>query len=172
MSHHAREILLTGLKNAYALEEQAADIATNQSRRLTDYPELRGRIERHRQETLGQRDRIGRCLESLCEQPSSIKDAVFKLMGNLKASFHAAAEDEVLKATFADVAFEHYEIAAYKSLIALAEECGETEVASVCRQNLREEQAMAGFLDDSVEQITLAYADRAGHGEQKRSGVM
>ena len=49
----------------------------------------------------------------------------------------------MLKGTFASVSLEHYEIASYKSLIAMAEACNERSVAEVCRQNLREEEAMA-----------------------------
>ncbi len=96
------------------------------------------------------------------EEPSTLKDAVLRLGGNLKAMFHASADDEVLKATFANASFEHYEIAAYRSLIALAERCGETEVAAVCRRNLKEEQAMADFIDSNIEAVTLAYP--AGDG--------
>ena len=172
MAYRARDVLLTGLKNAYALEEQAADILGNQARRLTDYPELRQRVEQHRQETLGQRDRLGRCLERMGEQPSAMKDAVMKLMGNMQAMMHATADDEVLKATFNDTAFEHYEIAAYKSLIALAEQCGEPEVVGVCRENLREEEGMAAFLDSNVERVTLAFLARATSGAESKTGVM
>ncbi len=172
MAYRARDVLLTGLKNAYALEEQAADITANQARRLTDYPELRQRVEQHRQETLGQRDRLGRCLERMGEKPSALKDAAMKLMGNMQAMMHATADDEVLKATFNDTAFEHYEIAAYKSLIVLAEQCGESDVAAVCRENLREEEDMADFLDSNVERITLAYLAQATSGEESKTGVM
>ncbi len=40
MAYSERDVLVTGLKNAYALESQAADITENQANRLSDYPEL------------------------------------------------------------------------------------------------------------------------------------
>ena len=46
------------------------------------------------------------------------------MLGNLAAMANASAGDEILKNTFANNAFEHYEIAAYKSLIKLCERAG------------------------------------------------
>ena len=43
------------------------------------------------------------------------------MMANLQAMAHSTADDEILKNTFANNAFENFQIAAYKSLIAL---CG------------------------------------------------
>ena len=138
MAYSQREILVTGLKNAYALESHAADVTENQASRLGDYPELQRRVQQHHDETLRQRDRLGDCLSQLGESPSTLKDSVLRLVGNMQTMFHA--DDEVLKGTFASVSLEHYEIAAYKSLIAMAEACEERSVAEVCRQNLREER--------------------------------
>src|SRR5687767_3280790 len=90
-----------------------------------------------------------------------------RLVGNIQTLFHATADDEVLKGTFASVTLEHYEIASYKSLMAMAEACNERSVAEVCRQNLREEEAMAQFLDSNIEQVTRAYLDKASSGSRE-----
>ena len=172
MAYTQREILITGLKNAYAVEEHAADVTENQAKRLGDYPELQRRVQQHHQETLRQRDRLGECLNRLGESPSTVKDAVLRLVGNLQTMFHATADDEVLKGTFASVSLEHYEIAAYKSLIAMADACNEPSVAEVCRQNLREEESMAQFLDSNIEAITRIYLSKAVTGRESQSGVM
>jgi ferritin-like metal-binding protein YciE len=103
MTYSKREILITGLKNAYALEQHAADVTENQAKRLGDYPELQHRVQQHHQETLRQRDRLEECLNRLGESPSMVKDAVLRLVGNLQTMFHATADDEVLKGTFASV---------------------------------------------------------------------
>lgn len=172
MTYSQREILVTGLKNAYALEEHAADVTQNQASRLGDYPELQRRVQQHHEETLRQRDRLGECLNQLGESSSSVKDSVLRLVGKLQTMFHATADDEVLKGTFASVSLEHYEIAAYKSLIAMAEACDDPSVAEVCRQNLREEEAMAQFLDSNIEQVTRTYLAKASTGRESQSGAM
>ena len=50
-----------------------------------------------------------------------MKDAMLAASANIMAMVHAMAGDEILKNTFANNAFEHYEIAAYKSLLVLCE---------------------------------------------------
>jgi ferritin-like metal-binding protein YciE len=172
MAYDQREILLTGLKNAYALEAHAADVTQKQASRLGDYPELQNRVQHHHEETLRQRDRLGDCLSQLGESPSTLKDAAMRLVGNMQTMFHAMADDEVLKGAFASTSLEHYEIASYKSLIAMAEACNERAVAEVCRKNLREEEAMAEFLDGNIEQVTRTYLNKASSGRESQSGVM
>ena len=172
MAYSQQEILKTGLKNAYALEAHAADVTKKQASRLGDYPELQRRIQQHHQETLRQRDRLGDCLNQLGESPSTLKDAAMRLVGNMQAMFHSMADDEVLKGTFASTSLEHYEIASYKSLVAMAEACNERTVADVCRKNLQEEEAMAQFLDGNIEQVTREYLSKASAGRESQSGVM
>jgi ferritin-like metal-binding protein YciE len=46
------------------------------------------------------------------------------MVANVTALFHSAADEEILKNMFASNAFENFEIAAYKSLITLAEAAG------------------------------------------------
>lgn len=172
MTQSERDVLIAGLKNAYALESQAVDMTQAQASRLTDYPELQQRVAQHHEETLAQRDRLEQCLADLGETPSALKDLALRVGANLKAMFHATADDEVLKSAFASASFEHYEIAAYKSLIVMAEQCGEMEVAEVCRRNLDEEEAMAGFLDGSIGKVTLAYVAKATNGARGGAAAM
>ena len=77
----------------------------------------------------------------------------------------------MLKGTFASLSMDQYEVAAYNSLIAMAEICDERSVAEVCRQNLREEQAMAQFLDGKIEQVTRTYLAKAAGGRESQCGV-
>lgn len=95
-----------------------------QAERMTDYPELKQRVTEHLQETKEQLSRLEKCLADLDSAPSKIKDATLAFGANVAAMGHAMAGDEVLKNTFASNALEHHEIAAYKSLLALADEAG------------------------------------------------
>jgi ferritin-like metal-binding protein YciE len=64
------------------------------------------------------------------------------------------AGDEILKDSFANFAFENFEIAAYKSLLAVAEAGGFMSAVAGLKANLREEKAMAEWLDAHVTQLT------------------
>jgi ferritin-like metal-binding protein YciE len=169
MAYSPREILITGLKNAYALESHAADITHNQAGRLGDYPELQRRVQEHHVETLRQRDRLGDCLSQLGESPSTLKDTVLRLVGNLR---RCSMLRRTTKGTFASASLEHYEIATYKSLVAMANLCDEPSVAAACRQNLGEEEKMAQFLDGHIEEVTRTYVLKASSGRESQSGVI
>ena len=91
---------------------------------------------------------------------SRLKDAGMALLGNLLAGSHALAGDEIIKSGFADYAFEHYEIAAYKSLLVLAEQLGLGGAQSSLQQSLDEEEKMAAWLLENLQELTLEYLRR------------
>ena len=76
------------------------------------------------------------------------------------AMTHAMAGDEILKNTFANNAFENFEIAAYKSLLALCGPAGSDSARPHLQASLREEEQMAKWIDANVEKVTLAYLNR------------
>jgi ferritin-like metal-binding protein YciE len=148
------------LRDAHGMEQQATEILKRQVQRLESYPELKERIERHVHETERQAERLEQCLQRLGEDTSLVKDVMGKVSGNMGAIANAAATDEVVKNALADYAFEHFEIASYKSLIAAADAVGDTETTSVCRQNLKEEEEMANWVGDHIDSLTRAFLQR------------
>jgi ferritin-like metal-binding protein YciE len=83
----------------------------------------------------------------------------------MTAISHALAGDEILKNTFANAALENYEIAAYKSLIKLAEMHGDKKALPLLKTTLREEQQMAAWVDRNVPSVTSMYVrQRAREG--------
>jgi ferritin-like metal-binding protein YciE len=152
----ARDLFITGLKNAHAMERQAQEMLERQAGRMDDYPELKAKVKSHLTETKEQLRRLQKCLSDLGSDPSMFKDLTLALGANLTAVGHALAGDEVLKNTFANNALEPYEITAYKSLLALADEAG-IAVKTVLQESLHEEERMAAWIDKHVQSITLEY---------------
>jgi len=152
----ARDLLILGLRNAHAMETQARELLENQSERTGDYPEVQARLRTHLEETRGQLQRLEECLRQFGETESTLKDTASSAIGNLTSMAHAAAGDEILKNAFADNAFENYEIAAYKSLLALCRSAG-TDLSAPLEASLREEQEMAAWIDSHIEDVTLQY---------------
>ena len=161
-------LYLTGLRNAHALEGEALQIMGRQVERLTSYPELEARLRQHIDETKGQQQRLVRILESHGTDSSAIKDAVQAVMGNMAAIGHSMAGDEILKNSFANYAFESFEIAAYKSLITMAERVGDHAAIDALRQNLDEEVAMQEWLETQIEPTTLRFLSLADQGQQAK----
>jgi ferritin-like metal-binding protein YciE len=160
MTSKARDIFVDGLRNAHAMETQARELMERQSQRLTDYPEVKSRVETHLRETEGQLQRLEQCLSSVGESTSTMKDTAQSFMGNMMAMAHSVAGDEILKNMFANNAFENYEIAAYKSLLTLCGPAGADSARSLLEQSLKEEEAMASWVDQNVAKVTMAYLNR------------
>ncbi len=161
----ARDVYIVGLRNQHAVENQAIELLERQVGRLENYPEMADRMRRHIEESRAQAQRIEDLLASLGTSHSAIKDTAMSLVGNLLALGHAPASDEVIKNTFANYAFEHYEIASYQSLLTLADACGHTAGSSALRQSLEEERRMAQWIADHIAPITLRYVERSAAGQ-------
>jgi ferritin-like metal-binding protein YciE len=100
------------------------------------------------------------------ETYSVVKDFGAGFMGNMAALAHVPAPDEILKNSFANLAFENYEIAAYTSLIALGEANGANQALSLLNKTLGEEQDMAKWVADHLKTITLTFLERSSAGVQ------
>lgn len=163
-----RDIFVVGLRNAHALENEALSIMNRQLDRLESYPELAQRLRLHVDETEGQIDRLDAILEGLSEDASTLKDTAASVMGNMAALGHTVAGDEILKNTFADYAFENYEIAAYRSLLAMAEQGAFMEAMPLLQQSLEQEEDMARWLEGQLKPFTLRYVERETAGLQAK----
>lgn len=160
-----KEIFVTGLRNAHALETEAMSIMRAQVSRLEHYPELEARLKQHMTETEQQKDRLETILDGLGESRSALKDMAASIMGSTAAMSHAVAGDEILKNSFADFAFENFEIASYRSLITMAKESGHLDAVPLLEKTLAEEEAMAKWLEQNLPAITSAYLARETRGD-------
>ena len=160
-----REIFITGLKNAHAMEKQALSIMKPQLSRIENYPDVAQRLEMHFRETEGQITRLEEILSGLGDDHSTLKDMALSFAGTMAAAGHIFAGDEILKNSFANFAFENFEIAAYKSLITLAELGGFPGNVSGLQTNLDEEIAMAKWLEDNLRPTTVKFANFKEAGE-------
>ncbi|WP_309208287.1 ferritin-like domain-containing protein [Pelagibacterium sp. 26DY04] len=161
----ALSVLVTGLKNAHAMENQALSIMKPQVQRIENYPDMRARLEQHIGETEGQIERLETIFGDLQERHSTLKDTMLSVGGSMAVLGHAMAGDEVLKDTFANHAFENYEIAAYRSLITLSEMTSLANVTPLLEQNLSEEENMAQWIRDHIKAVTERYVSLSSSGQ-------
>jgi len=164
IADESKMFFVSGLRNAHAMETQAIQLLTRQVERLENYPELEARMREHLEESKSQRARLDEILHGLDESPSALKEAALAMGGNFAALAHTTASDEILKNTLANYMFEHFEIAAYKSLIAMAEHLGHPAAAAAAAQSLSEEEKMAAWIDERIGATTLTFLQRIEAG--------
>lgn len=162
------ELLHDQLKDIYNAEQQLIK-ALPRMARTASTPELKEAIEGHLEETRGQVER----LEEIAAQIDiTLRGKKCKGMEGLieegKEILEEDGDESVIDAGIIAAAqrVEHYEISAYGSARALAEQLGIAEVAELLQASLDEESAADEKLTTISEQIVLAASSRTGEDEE------
>ena len=164
------------LRDTYDAERQLTKALAKLAKAATS-PNLREAFETHLEETKGQIERLEEVFEGLeekvrgkhCEGIAGIIEEGKSLM---EEDFDDATLDAGLIA--AGQRAEHYEIAAYGTLVAWAKTMGHTDAAALLQENLDEEKAANEKLSELAEGgINQGAADgcRTGRGTRGRRGA-
>jgi len=145
-----QELLVCSLNDAYAMEHQLIPVLENPANDMANYPRAEGRLRKPIDETRRHAARMDECIRRLGERPSTVKSTLASLMGNAQAIGTGMFRDELIKNTLSDYAAEQFEVACYKALIVAAREEGQAEIARACEENLREDEAMAHWIDQQL----------------------
>jgi len=125
-------------------------------------PTVKVRIEEHVRETEGQIERLNEAFRSIGEKPKAEKcEAALGLQEEHDSFKSEEKPSKTLLSAFdlgSGLRVEHYEIAAYRTAIAVATAMGEKECANILKENLKEEMAMASFLEKSALGVFKAMA--------------
>ena len=159
------DLFVEELRDIYHAEKQITRALPKMAKAATT-PELKQAFELHLEQTRGQIERLDQVFEQL-DLPKRAKKC--EAMEGLLEEARAAME-EIEDATVLDVGMiinaqkvEHYEIAGYGSLVALAKQLGHDEVAHLLDETLAEEKET----DRKLNEVALTVAN-AGAGEQAK----
>lgn len=160
-----RELYLDELKDLHSAENQLVKALPKMAKAATS-DELREGFEQHLEQTKGQVERLEQIFEAMDESPKGKK--CVGMEGLVKESSEIMEEDfegAVMDAALIGAAqrVEHYEIAAYGTAIAFAEELGESEHVSLLRETLEEEKETDQKLTTLAEEIN---SEANSEGEQ------
>jgi len=122
-----------------------------------DYPEVQAKLNEHVEATQRHAELVARCIERLGDHPSALKEAVGSVVGKVTGLANLPAKDTVIKNALGDYAAENFEIICYRSLIAGAEQLGDYDTVSVCREILQDEEDMAAWLEAQIAPLTQAF---------------
>jgi len=134
--------------------ERRFTTATKTMIRETSDPEVKARLEQHLTETAGQIERLERAFAAIGEKPKAERCEAAIGLREEHDSFKSGEKPskQILEAfdLGSGLRVEHYEIAGYRSAIAIAKVLGQAECAALLQENLAEEEAMASFLEKSA----------------------
>jgi ferritin-like metal-binding protein YciE len=164
------EAFIDELRDAYDAEKQLTKALPKMARAASS-PDLRATFEEHLEETRGQIGRLEQVFESLDEKVrgkhcEGIAGIIEEGKTVMEEDFDEATMDACLIA--GGQRAEHYEMAAYGTLIAWARAMGHTEAADLLQETLDEEKAADEKLSALAEGgINQEAADTANSPEEE-----
>jgi ferritin-like metal-binding protein YciE len=153
------DLELEELRDIYHAEKQLVKALPKMAKKAKS-DKLRQAFELHLDQTKGHVDRLEQVFEKLDTRPRAKRcEAMEGLIEEAEELMEEVNTPEVLDAALIAAAqkVEHYEIASYGTLHALAEELGQNEVANLLEQTLNEEKEA----DEKLNQIALSDVNKA-----------
>jgi ferritin-like metal-binding protein YciE len=143
-----KEQLVKHIDEAYAMEQNVlrmldAMIST------TDDPEILDALEHHRVQTEGHSDRMRSRLEAHDASPSGVRQVGGILAALAKTPLDMVRGEKAGRNARDGFATEYMEIASYELLRRIAEKAGDEETASVAKEIILEEKAMADLIAEN-----------------------
>lgn len=165
-----RKLFIDELKDLYNAENQLVK-ALPKMAKASEFPELKAGFEEHLEQTRNHIERLETIFSKLGENPKGKK---CKGMEGLVEEGSEAIEE--YKGAVRDAALiggaqrvEHYEIAGYGTVIAMAKQLGHSEHARLLEQTLEEEKDTDAKLTCLSESVNPAAATVEGGKGVKRS---
>jgi ferritin-like metal-binding protein YciE len=151
-----RELFLHELGDVLYAENALVKTLPKLAEEATD-EQLRAGFETHLEETRQHVKNVEKAFEALGEKPKAEKCPG---IDGIKAEHDKFMQDEEPSAQICDMFLtgagartEHYEIAAYSGLVTSAKALGETDVAQLLQENLRQEKAALEKLETISERL-------------------
>jgi ferritin-like metal-binding protein YciE len=154
------DLFVHSLSDIYSAEKQMTKSLPKLARAAT-HADLGAAFTAHLEETQGQIERIDQVVEACGIRLKRVKCVAMEgLVEEGQEQIDEIEKGPVLDAALIAAAqkAEHYEIAAYSSLIALAKQLGETHAVTLLSQTLKEEKATDAKLSLLAEEKIAAEA--------------
>jgi ferritin-like metal-binding protein YciE len=148
------KLYLQWLNDAYSMELGLVPVLENHAKDMESHSLDAARMRQHISETQRHAELLKECINRTGGDVSSLKATMGKTIGTLKGASTGMFSDELVKDCLADYSAEHLEIASYTSLIAAAEDAGDTQTAAVCRTILEDEISMSQWLESQIPVVT------------------
>jgi ferritin-like metal-binding protein YciE len=162
------DAFLDELRDAYDAEKQLTKALPKLAKAAVS-PDLRAAFETHLEETRGHVDRLEQVFESLEEKARGKHcDGIAGIIEEGKSIMDEEFDDATMDACLiaAGQRAEHYEMAAYGTLVAWAQSMGHTEAADLLQEILEEEKAADKKLSTLAEGGINQEAADAAHPEE------
>ena len=167
-----RELMLHELKDLYYVEKALVKTLPKLSQEASD-GELRRSLQQHLGETKQQVENLEKVFRALGERPAAEQcpgfDGIKREHDEFMQEERPSPQVRDIFLTGAAARTEHYEIAAYTGLIALARAMGERECVTLLDRNLKQEKEALKKAESAGRRIARESAKRNGRTTSRSS---
>lgn len=164
----AMELFVYELNDMLDAERRILE-ALQQQEQESDRQDLQRVFSQHRLQTEKQIQRLEQCFEELDEEPEEVEcRGIMGLVEEKQAFMQEEPSKELVDLFNMETAskVEHYEIAAYGTLIEMAQKMDEKKALRLLQQNLREEEQMLRKCEGLLKKFKPSRID-AGEQEER-----
>ncbi len=167
MAEELKELYIDELKDLYSAETQLVK-ALPKMAKAAKSEELRAGFEEHLEQTKGHVQRLETIFKSLGESPKGKKCNGMEGLIEEGSEAIEEYEDSILDAALIGAAqrVEHYEMAGYGTVIALAKVVGEDDHVSALEETLEEEKETDAKLTELSETVNAEAGEDTEEGEE------
>jgi ferritin-like metal-binding protein YciE len=164
-----QDVMLEELRDLYSAENQLLK-ALPKLAKAAEGEDLKQAFTSHLEQTRGQVDRLKKVFELLDEKPTG--KHCNGMEGLIEEGQEAIDEDEEgslydMGLIGAAARVEHYEIAGYTAVIAMANGLGLSKISQYLDANLGEEDATRGLLEEKLEELIEQSAGEPNREEEE-----
>ncbi|WP_458095760.1 YciE/YciF ferroxidase family protein [Roseomonas sp. WA12] len=155
-----QKMMVDQLKDAFSAEKQVIQAMRRATRKASE-PQLKQGLEAHIAQSEEQRGRVEQALEKLGAKPGrKVCEAMRGLVEEAQHELEEYEKGPVLDLVIvaSQQRMEHYEIAAYGTMVELSKALGQTEVVNLLAQTLGEEKAQDELLTEVTRSAILPAA--------------
>jgi ferritin-like metal-binding protein YciE len=170
------KLMVEQLRDAYSAEKQALRAMPRMMKKASTQS-VKDALQMHVEQTEGQVERLEKALEMLGGRPGrkvceGMRGIIEEAQGELEEHEKGPLMDALIIAGQQRV--EHYEIAAYGTMVAMAKACGQKELANLLAETLAEEkqtdEKLSQLAEREVNPAAIESARQEEPANDKRSG--
>jgi ferritin-like metal-binding protein YciE len=165
--------LVQYLSEAYG-KERELEAALGAHIGMTDKGPYKKRLQQHLKETKSHAKQVERRIKQLGGGAQTLQGTVGKLTAAAKGPLHmvrgSGEQEKMLKNAKTEYFNEHEEIATYLAIETFAEKVKDSETAKLARAIRREEERMAGFLQNQIKALSGAVVREEVPSALRRGG--
>ena len=168
-----QDVMLEELRDLYSAENQLLKALPKLAKAAED-EDLKQAFTSHLEQTRGQVERLKKVFELLDEKPTG--KHCNGMEGLIEEGEEAIDEDEEgslydIRLIGAAARVEHYEIAGYTAVIAMANGLGLSKISGYLDANLREEDETRGLLEEKLDELIEQSAGESNTDEEKHENA-